>query len=73
MFRVCFALLSGLFLIYPQSLIVMALNRAETIQFDRFTDFAVIWTLNFFWVYCLTTHVALWVRKREMQSEEWHH
>jgi hypothetical protein len=68
MFRICFALLFGLFLIYPQSVIVLAINGAELIRFHSLQDFMIVWILNFFWVYTLTTHVAIWLRNRTAEE-----
>lgn len=68
MTRICFALLFGLFLIYPQSVIVLVISGAELIRFHDINHFILIWVLNFFWVYCLTTHIAIWLRNRTVEE-----
>ncbi len=50
----------GFILMYIESLIVMKLKGASTIEFGEIASFISVWAMNFFFVFAILTQVSNW-------------
>lgn len=51
-------------LLYIESLIVMKLKGASTIEFGEMTPFINVWAMNFFFVFAIFTQVGNWFQNK---------
>lgn len=70
MMRIAIAGVAGFVLVFIESFIVMGIKQYETIDFGGIAPFVSIWTMNFFLVFSILTHIKLWYEEREAQREE---
>jgi hypothetical protein len=59
-------------LLYIESLIVMQLKGASTIEFGEMSPFINIWAMNFFFVYAIFTQIGNWFQNKGLfqQNDE---
>ncbi|MGA9227249.1 MAG: hypothetical protein WB217_12975 [Mesobacillus sp.] len=70
MIRMAIAGVAGFVLVFIESFIVMAMKQYETIDFGGIAPFVSVWTMNFFLIFSILTHIKLWYDEREAQREE---
>jgi hypothetical protein len=70
MMRMAIAGVAGFVLVFIESFIVMGIKQYETIDFGGIAPFVSVWTMNFFLVFSILTHIKLWYDEREAQREE---
>ncbi len=70
MFRAAVAGVSGFFLIFIESLIVMKLKGYVTIEFGGIAPFINVWAMNFFFVFAILTQVTNWYTNKNRLEED---
>jgi hypothetical protein len=70
MMRMAVAGVAGFVLVFIESYIVMLLKQYETIEFGGMGPFVSVWSMNFFLVFSILTHIKFWYEEREAEREE---
>lgn len=70
MLRMSIAGVVGFVLVFIESYLVMAVKQYEAIDFGGIAPFVSVWSMNFFLVFSILTHIKLWYDEREAQLEE---
>lgn len=64
MIRAALAGVLGFILVFIESMIVMYFKGYQTIEFGGIAPFVSVWTMNFFLVFALATHIHNWFLNR---------
>lgn len=70
MVRMSFSGVAGFVLVFIESYIVMVIKQYETIDLGGIAPFVSVWTMNFFLIFSILTHIKFWYEEREAQREE---
>ncbi|MCM3664211.1 hypothetical protein M3204_07335 [Mesobacillus subterraneus] len=70
MIRMSIAGVAGFVLVFIESYFVMVIKQYETIEFGGIAPFVSVWTMNFFLVFSILTHIKFWHDEREAEREE---
>jgi hypothetical protein len=70
MMRMSIAGVAGFVLVFIESYIVMVFKQYETIDLGGIAPFVSVWTMNFFLIFSILTHIKFWYEERELQREE---
>lgn len=65
MLRMAVAGIGGFVLVFIESYIVLLIKGYQTIEFGGFSPFVSVWTMNFFLLFSIFTHVKFWYDERE--------
>lgn len=70
MMRMSIAGVVGFVLVFIESYIVMVAKQYQTIELGGIAPFVSVWSMNFFLVFSILTHIKLWYEEREAEREE---
>ena len=70
MLRAAISGVVGFVLMFIESMIVIKLTGAETVEFGGIAPFVNVWAMNFFLVFAILTQVTNWYMNRQELKED---
>jgi hypothetical protein len=71
MIRTLVAGMGGFFLVFIEAYIILILKDYQTIDFGGISPFVSIWSMNFFLLFSILTHVQPWIEERMATSKDY--
>jgi hypothetical protein len=62
--------IGGFFLVFIEAYIVLIVKGYQTIEFGGMSPFISIWSMNFFLLFSIFTHIKPWFEERMALKEE---
>ncbi|WP_066047977.1 hypothetical protein [Robertmurraya korlensis] len=70
MLRTIVAGIGGFFLVFIESFLVMKLKGWNSIEIGGIGPFVSVWSMNFFLLFTMFSHVSLWYERLQNEREE---
>lgn len=62
--------IGGFFLVFIEAYIILIVKGYHTIEFGGMSPFISIWSMNFFLLFSIFTHIKPWLEERMAVNEE---